>query len=141
MTVDMPLPAASIARRFASLLYEALLVFALMFFAGLAFHGAASGPLTASLRPIFQLYLFLGIGLYFNWCWLRGGQTLPMKTWKLCLKSADGNPITAQQALTRYILAWVSAIPAGAGFCWAFLDRDHQFLHDRLAGTRVIMCK
>ncbi len=26
----------------------------------------------------------------------------------------------------------------GLGFLWAFLDRDGQFLHDRLARTRLV---
>lgn len=141
MSADTPLHAASIGRRLAALLYEAMLLFAIIFFAGLAFLGAASGPISGWLRLVFQLYLFLGIGLYFTWCWLRGGQTLPMKTWKLRLESADGKPITPLQALVRYLLAWVSIIPAGAGFYWALVDRDHQFLHDRLAGTRIVMIR
>jgi uncharacterized RDD family membrane protein YckC len=30
------------------------------------------------------------------------------------------------------------AIAFGAGFTWAFFDRDRQFLHDRIAGTRIV---
>jgi len=26
----------------------------------------------------------------------------------------------------------------GIGLIWAFFDRDRQFLHDRLAGTRLV---
>jgi uncharacterized RDD family membrane protein YckC len=26
----------------------------------------------------------------------------------------------------------------GAGILWALVDRDRQFLHDRLAGTRIV---
>jgi uncharacterized RDD family membrane protein YckC len=25
----------------------------------------------------------------------------------------------------------------GVGFLWALFDRDRQFLHDRIAGTRI----
>jgi uncharacterized RDD family membrane protein YckC len=124
-----------------ALLYEALLVFALMFFSGLTFQGAASGPLSGWPMHVFQLYLFLIVGLYFMWCWLRGGQTLPMKTWKLKLETADGRKITPKQALVRYILAWLSLLFAGLGFLWAIVDRDRQFLHDRLASTRIVRQK
>lgn len=124
-----------------ALLYEALLVFAVMFFSGLAFQGAASGPLAGQSLYIFQLYLFLIIGLYFMWCWLRGGQTLSMKTWKLKLEKAEGGTITQKQALARYILAWFSLLFAGLGFMWAFVDRDRQFLHDRLTSTRIVRQK
>ena len=129
---------ASIARRFASLLYESLLAFAIAFFAGLLFYGAASGRLTGPIRNLFQIYLIVILGLYFVWCWHRGGQTLPMKTWKLRLVSADGGPVSVPRAALRYLLACLSIGVAGAGLAWAAIDRDQQFLHDRLAGTRIV---
>jgi hypothetical protein len=29
-------------------------------------------------------------------------------------------------------------VPTGISIVWALLDRDRQFLHDRLAGTRLV---
>ena len=129
---------ASIARRLASLLYESLLAFAIAFFAGLLFYGAANGSLSGLIRNLFQIYLIVVLGLYFVCCWHRGGQTLPMKTWGLRLVSADGGPISVQRATLRYLLACLSVGLAGAGLAWAAFDRDGQFLHDRLAGTRIV---
>ena len=122
------------------MLYEGLLLFGVVFFAGLAFFAAlgANTPLSGWHRHIFQIYLFFGIGLYFNWCWLKGGQTLAMKTWKLRLESADGNKLSPRQALSRYALSWLSLGLVGTGFLWALIDRDRQFLHDRIAGTRIV---
>jgi uncharacterized RDD family membrane protein YckC len=138
-TQGTPFPtAASIARRLASLLYESLLAFAIAFFAGLLFYGAASGRLTGLIRSLFQIYLVVILGLYFVWCWHRGGQTLPMKTWKLRLVCADGGPVSVPRGALRYLLACVSVCLAGAGYFWALIDRDRQFLHDRLAGTRIV---
>jgi hypothetical protein len=37
------------------------------------------------------------------------------------------------------VLALLGALAAGAGFLWAIWDRDHQFLHDRLAGTALVL--
>ncbi|HEY6895974.1 MAG TPA: RDD family protein, partial [Rhodocyclaceae bacterium] len=37
----------------------------------------------------------------------------------------------------RYLLSWPSILFFGAGLIWAYLDRDRQFMHDRLAGTRI----
>jgi len=124
-----------------ALLYEALLLSAVLFFFGFAFQGATSDQLSGWQLLVFKLYIFLVIGLYFIWCWLRGGQTLAMKTWRLKLECATGGNITPQQALVRYILAWFSLMFAGLGFLWAFVDRDRQFLHDRLASTRIIRQK
>jgi uncharacterized RDD family membrane protein YckC len=130
--------AAGIVRRLASMLYESLLVFAVVFFAGLLFYVAADGRIEGSIRHVFQFYLLVVLGLYFVWCWGRGGQTLAMKTWKLRLVSADGSPVSVPKAALRYLLACLSLAIAGAGFAWAAFDRDRQFLHDRLAGTKIV---
>jgi uncharacterized RDD family membrane protein YckC len=51
----------------------------------------------------------------------------------------DGAPVGVGRAACRYALAWISLLSLGAGFLWAWVDRDGQFLHDRLAGTRIVM--
>jgi len=76
--------------------------------------------------------------LYFVWFWLNGGQTLPMKTWKLLLVSEDGGALRPLQAVLRYLAAWPSILLCGAGILWALFDKDRQFLHDRIAGTRIV---
>ena len=123
------------------MLYESLLLCAVIFFAGLLFY-AISGGAGASgwLRHAFQAYLFLVIGLYFTISWLRGGQTLAMKTWKLQLVGADSAAITPRQAILRYVYAWPCLALAGIGILYAAFDRDRQFLHDKLAGTRIASC-
>jgi uncharacterized RDD family membrane protein YckC len=133
-----PAQAAGIGRRLAALVYECLLVLALVFFAAFAFQGAAGSMLAGWARHFFQVYLFLVVGLYFIACWIRGGQTLPMKTWGLRLISAQGAPVSVHRALARYLLAWLSIVTGGAGFLWAVFDHDRQFLHDRLAGTMIV---
>ena len=86
----------------------------------------------------FQLYLFLVIGLYFAGSWRRRGQTLAMKTWKLRLVGANGARITLRQALLRYVCAWPCLALGGIGILYAPFDRERQFLHDRLAGTKIV---
>jgi uncharacterized RDD family membrane protein YckC len=51
----------------------------------------------------------------------------------------DGQAVRPAQALLRYLLCWPSFAMAGAGILWALVDRDKQFLHDRIAGTRLVM--
>lgn len=121
-----------IARRLASLLYDALLALAVAFFAAFAFFFASGGaPLEGWLLRAHQLFLAAVLAAYFLWCWLRGGQTLAMKTWRIRLTG-----ITPRKALLRFVLALV-LVPTGIGLAWALVDRDGQFLHDRLAGTRL----
>jgi len=43
-----------------------------------------------------------------------------------------------RHALKRFLFALAGSLLAGAGFLWALVDRDGLFLHDRLAGTRII---
>jgi len=128
-----------IARRLLSMLYEALLAFAIVFLAGIAFYGAAEGRLAGEMRLLFQTYLFLVLGVYFIACWSRGGRTLAMQTWRIRVVRSNGASIGVGRAALRYALAWVSLASFGAGFLWACVDRDRQFLHDRLAGTRIVM--
>src|SRR5712675_3078934 len=128
----------SIGRRVLAMLYESLVVFAIAFFAGLAFHGVAVGQISGNTRLLFQLYLFLVLGAYFIACWSGGGRTLPMQTWKMRVVRSDNLPIGVGRAALRYILAWPSLSLFGVGVFWAFFDRDRQFLHDRLAGTRIV---
>jgi len=103
------------------------------------------------------------LGLYFTWFWVRGGQTLAMKTWHIRVEGPDGAPLTRGRALVRYLAAWLWFLPPigaaasmdvgtlGVGgffavliayvLAYALLARLHpqrQFLHDLLCGTRLV---
>lgn len=121
------------------MVYETLIVIAVVLLAGLAFYGVVNIRPQGGIRLLFQLYLFLVLAVYFVVCWSHGGRTLPMQTWKMRLVRDDGSSIGIGQAVLRYVLAWLSLLSLGVGFLWAFFDRDRQFLHDRLAGTRIVM--
>lgn len=134
---------ASLRRRLASLLYESLLVLgvlALGFLAPLM----ALGTLLGIIVPgwLEWLHVFALCGLYFVWLWRRNGQTLAMQTWQLQIVDAESGHIPSLgQCLVRYVLAWPSLllILSGVGLLWtAFVDRDRQFPHDRLARTVVV---
>lgn len=83
-------------------------------------------------------HVFLILGIYFIGYWHWGGQTLAMQTWQLQLVSADNIKPSLLRLILRYILAWLSIIYFFSGLIWTLFDRDRQFLHDRLAGTRII---
>lgn len=132
------LPAAGLARRLASLSYEALLLTALVIVASFPL-----APLLQALpqpwsRLLNQGFLLGLIGLYLVWFWRHGGQTLAMKTWRLRLVNQAGGSVGLGQAWLRYVLAVLGLAGLGIGFLWALWDRDRQFLHDRLAGTRLV---
>ena len=126
--------APGLLRRLASMLYEAFLLFAVGFFAGWLFFWASGGRDATSgwLRHALQLFILAVYAAYFLWCWLRGGQTLAMKAWRIRLVG-----VSPRNALPRFALAAL-LVPTGLSIAWALFDRDRQFLHDRLAGTRLV---
>jgi len=128
----------SVLRRLASMLYESLVLGAVMFVAALIFI-LLRNPQAPGAMPFFQVYLLLVMLGYFSWFWTHGGQTVAMRAWRFRVESADGRPLRFAQACLRFVLAWVSLISV-VGLLWAWFDRDQQFLHDRLAGTRLVMC-
>jgi uncharacterized RDD family membrane protein YckC len=114
------------------MLYEAFLVFAVAFFAAWVFFFASGGrdATHGLLRTELQVFILAVLAAYFLWCWLRGGQTLAMRTWRIRLVD-----VTPGRAILRFVLA-LFLLPLSV--IWVLLDRDRQFLHDRLAGTRLI---
>lgn len=132
-----PLP--GLRRRIASMAYECLLLVGVLSVTFMLPH-LAIGMAFGIVFPGWVLisHVFVVLGAYFIWYWHRGGQTLAMQTWKIRLSTPSGaQPSLARLAL-RYVLAWPSVIYLGAGVLWALFDRDRQFLHDRLAGTRIV---
>lgn len=135
---DLPPPAPSLPRRMACLLYESLILAALVLVATFPFLAFAGDSTAGIRRHLLQAWVVLVVGAYLAGFWARGGQTLAMKTWRIRVESADGGPVGPWQAVRRYLFAGTGAAALGLGFLWAFLDRDGQFLHDRLAGTRLV---
>lgn len=128
----------SIRRRLASLLYELLLIFALLMVASFAYipiFGNAEAPFR---KAVFQLYLLLVIMVYFLVFWTRNGQTLAMKTWRIKLTDLNGSTIDIPRGILRFSLAVPGTLIFGASFFWALFDPQRQFLHDRLAKTRLV---
>jgi len=103
--------------------------------------------------------MFAGLGAYFMWFWTGGRFTLPMGTWHMRLRTRGGDVVRWPAALLRYAACWIgpvialtlsNAVQAHGGhrwplgflvlnFAWALWDRDRQFLHDRVAGTRLVL--
>ena len=134
-----PAPQApSLARRLACALYESLILAALVLVATFPFLAFAGDSTSGLRRHVLQAWVVLVVGAYLVWFWTRGGQTLAMKTWRIRVEAADGGPVRFGQAVRRYLFAWAGAAALGIGFLWALLDRDGQFLHDRLARTRLV---
>ena len=139
----LPTPAcdaalAPLLPRVLAIVYEAVLLGAVLLCAGLLLGLLEKLFAAPHLRAIWQSYLICVGGAYFIWQWVRGGQTLPMKTWRLKLVTRSGDAVTLRDAFTRYVLALSGTALFGITFLWALVDRERLFLHDRLAGTRIV---
>jgi uncharacterized RDD family membrane protein YckC len=128
----------SLLVRLAAMVYELLLVAAVLFVASFLVLPLVGELEQAWQRHFYQAWIVLVLFAYFSAFWLRSGQTLAMKTWRIRLVARDGGPVSPGQAAGRFLLALLGLMLGGAGFFWALVDRDRQFLHDRLMGTRLV---
>lgn len=158
-------PPAGLWRRWSALAYEALLVAALLLVAGFAVlpligsipAGTRNADALQVLPPASRAFLFVYyvavLGGYCVFFWTRGRRTLAMKTWRLTIRTADGQPLDARAAVKRFLAAWIGPAVALAAYAWlgrwgllaglfnygwAWFDRDSRFLHDRIAGTEIV---
>jgi uncharacterized RDD family membrane protein YckC len=129
---------AGLGRRLAALVYDALLLLALLACFSFAAIVARGGEAVPPRTWWYSVSLILIAFAFFGWSWTHGGQTLGMTAWRIEVMSSDGSPITWRQALVRFCAMCVSALPAGLGFWWAWFDRQGLTWHDRLAHTRVV---
>jgi len=129
----------SLPRRFAAIVYDVLLVLALMFLVTIPFIAARGGePVETSSNFAYQLTLAALVFLFFTVFWSRSGRTLGMQSWGLRLETADGNVPTFNAAALRFFAAMLSWLAVGLGFAWQLWDKDKLAWHDRVSGTRLV---
>ena len=138
MSAAGPRETPGLAPRLASALYDLLLVAAVVLVATFPFLAFVGDATSGWRRHLLQAWVLGVSGAYFVWFWTHGGRTLAMKTWHIRLVAEDGGAVNAMRALHRFALAALGLAAAGIGFAWALVDRDRQFLHDRLSGTRLV---
>jgi len=159
-------PPAPLTRRLLAMLYDSLLLIAVLFLAMalllLILRGHSPG------NPWSSLYLLLVSFGFFGGFWTHGGQTLGMRAWKIRLVGTDGRPLGWRQAALRFVTglpAWIvlligialsSGIPLHShawlewlarwpgevilllGVLWVIADQWPDGWRDRLSDSRVI---
>lgn len=151
-------------RRLACFLYEGVLLFGVVWGAGLVYSVVTGQRNAMQGQTGLQAVLFVVIGLYFVSFWSWRGQTLPMQTWNIRVVTLDGGPVSPIRATGRYLLAWLWFLPALAATHLAgihdakavgaivlagmatyaaigLLHPRRLFLHDMLSGTQLIHWK
>lgn len=149
----------------AAWLYEGMLMFAVSFTASYLYSSLTQQHHGLQGRAGQMFFLFIVFGIYFGWFWQKG-QTIAMKTWKIKVVDKHGQDLSQWRALLRYVFSWLWFVPplalasflsasssaSGRGiaitltlFVWIFVYAclsyalpNKQFLHDILAGTKLV---
>ena len=126
-------------RRLAAIMYDALLIGALLFLATTPFIAIRGGePVEVGDNMLYRLVLAIVLYAYFVGYWTRPGRTLGMQSWGLQLQTPDGSKPSLATASVRFFAAILSWAPAGLGFLWQLWDKDKLTWHDRISGTRLV---
>ena len=130
---------ATLLRRLGAILYDALLMLALLFLATIPFIAARGGePVDPGGNLAYQLTLAAVLYVFLVGFWSRSGRTLGMQSWGLQLETVDGRKPTVAQASLRFFAAILSWLALGLGFLWQLWDKDSCTWHDRLSATRLM---
>jgi uncharacterized RDD family membrane protein YckC len=151
----------SVKRRLICMIYEAFLLTAVEALAILVYLLVTRNQHTPVIDHGRNLVFFLVAAAYFIHAWSGSGHTLAMKTWRIKVVKLGCRTVPLRAAMVRYLMAWGWFLPALVAcyvFGWkttgqtgtalavgvaawaltALFDKDRQFLHDRVAGTRLI---
>ena len=121
------------------MLYDALLVGALLFLATIPFIAIRGGePVERGDNLLYQVTLVIVVYAFFVGFWSGPGRTLGMQSWRLQLENDQGKVPTIAQASLRFLASLLSWLPLGLGFLWQLWDHDKLTWHDRISHTRVV---
>ncbi len=137
----------SLWRRLSAIIYDSALVAAVLLMAmalvvvpmDLIFGSNSFDAATLRSNPFYLTYLFCVMVGFHILFWIRGGQTLGMKAWRLKVVRNDGQPLNFKDALLRYFAAILSWAALGLGFIWILFDKQGLAWHDRISNTRLVI--
>ena len=146
-------PRAGFARRLAAIIYDILILAALvMLAAGVAmllvqllvwaglvnlsgYSDIADYRNTGLRRWLYFVYLVTVILGFYVYFWCKAGQTLGMRAWRIVVVKQNGQPLTPLQALARALLALF-----GVGNFWLWLRWGKGLaLQDQLTASQMVV--
>ena len=154
-------PTCPLWRRLLALLYDLLAVVAIVMVVGYVCQRVTGGALIstdghAHIAWWYQPVQALVVSAYFVVSWLRGGQTLGMRPWRIRLTASDGGRPSLVQALVRLLVAalpllslglapwigtrgavWAVVIGWSAWFAVAAFDPRRRAVQDLAARTEL----
>lgn len=143
MTEQHKRNAPSLLRHLTAMLYDSLLVIALIFVINAIALGIVvklSGGEQEVVGPwLGQLLFIVSIVGFYSTFWLTSGQTLGMQAWRIKLLAIDGGKPSLWQAVKRCVGAAISVACLGMGYWWRLFDRKQRYWHDYLSGTELVL--
>ncbi len=129
----------SLLRRVGAMLYDTLLVIAVLFIVTIPFIALRGGePVDSSSNFPYQITLGVVVYVFFVGFWSRSGRTLGMQSWGVRAETESGQIPSVGQASIRFFASILSWLPVGLGFLWQLWDKEKLTWHDRLSGTRLM---
>jgi uncharacterized RDD family membrane protein YckC len=131
----------NLLRRLAAIFYDCLLLTAVLFVGTSILIPIIGGNAIESGNLAYNAFLLSISFLYFGWHWVKGGQTLGMRSWHIFVINESRQNPNWRQATQRFFSAVLSLLLLGLGFLWSLFDKNKLALHDRLSKTRLIVSK
>ena len=138
------LPPAGLIRRLMSLVYDFFLLLGITFAYGVLLvlirHALNIDPLEP-FGLLVNLLILLGLwgccSIFYCWCWIKSGQTLGMKSWRIRLKNTQNQKLGWRQCWLRCVVATLLNTCFGIGLLWCLVDRQKRSAQDIITGTQV----
>ena len=126
----------SIWRRIASIIYDALLVLAILIVMSIPFF-SFNVEENNLLKITMQVYFYFIIQYFFVWFWVNNEGTLGMKTLKIKIFCDNCEKISYKKAIIRFNIAIISILFFGLGFLISLFRKDKKCLHDIISKTSL----
>lgn len=148
---DLSLPSAPLWRRLVAMLYDSLLLIAIIMAYGYLHLGikvlllgdtykttlktSAAG---STADPFMFAGMLITIFLFFHTFWRHRGQTLGMQAWRIRIQREDDKDLTATQTLLRLLIAPCSMLCLGLGYFWCLFS-PYKTWQDIATGSMVVL--
>lgn len=151
MQTTNSLPSASLWRQLMAMVYDSLIVAAVIIAYGGAVTAIQYGLMDktlgegerASMGTLGFLGMIASVMLFYGWFWVKGGQTVGMRAWRLRVVSPTSERPLQQPSWPQSIVRWCGALLslacAGLGYWWILIDKDNASWHDRISNTCVVV--
>ncbi|HEX2584487.1 MAG TPA: RDD family protein [Steroidobacteraceae bacterium] len=129
-TIELKPQVAGIARRLGAMVYDSMLVIAVLAVATIPFLVLAPKKIIIPREVGWGMYLaylcwqMIVIAAFFGFFWTRRGQTLGMQVWKLRVEDEQGKLLSWPSALRRLLFAAIPWLPAY--ICLAVAEHLHS---------------